>query len=223
MNLDERTALATVCHELRTPLTSIRGYIETLLDEKPDPATARRFLQTTRREVLRLGRLVESVLEFSMLDFAPPRLTATACNAVEQIHAAIEIVRPLAARRLVTIRTRLPRTARVRVNADTCVRAVANLLENAVKHGRAHGTIEIACRCGKRFVEIIVDDDGPGIAPAERESVFSMGVRGARAHAGSGVGLAVVKGIAERAGGSVKAESSSTFGGARFVLRLPAG
>ena len=66
--------LATVGHELRTPLTSIRGYLETLLDEEPDPPTSRRFLETARREAMRLGRLVDGMLEFALRSFAARRL-----------------------------------------------------------------------------------------------------------------------------------------------------
>ncbi|HEX3458068.1 MAG TPA: histidine kinase dimerization/phospho-acceptor domain-containing protein, partial [Candidatus Baltobacteraceae bacterium] len=62
--------LATVGHELRTPLTSIRGYVETLLGGELDPSTARRFLETVRRETLRLGRLIDGMLEFSLLDLS---------------------------------------------------------------------------------------------------------------------------------------------------------
>ncbi|MGA8534370.1 MAG: histidine kinase dimerization/phospho-acceptor domain-containing protein, partial [Candidatus Tumulicola sp.] len=76
--------LATVGHELRTPLTSIRGYLETLLDGDVDPATARRFLETARREALRLGRLVEGMLEFSMLDLSA-RGRDLRCDAAAQV------------------------------------------------------------------------------------------------------------------------------------------
>ncbi len=98
-----RAVLATIGHELRTPLTSIRGYIETLLDGEFDPPTARRFLETARRETLRLGRLVEGMLEFSLLDLSTGE-HPTPCNAVEQIRATIEMLSPMAAARRVTIR-----------------------------------------------------------------------------------------------------------------------
>ncbi len=217
-----RAVLATVGHELRTPLTSIRGYIETLIEGDFDPATARRFLQTARRETLRLGRLVDGMLEFSMLDLSTPE-TCAACNVVEQIRATIELIAPMAAARHVTIRTLLPPLAHARVDGDACVHALANLIENAVKYGREPGTVEVSCLRGKRFVAIAVEDDGRGIAPEQREAVFAMGVRGdSPDRPGGGIGLAVVKAIAQRAGGDVRAEESA-LGGARFVLRFPAG
>lgn len=216
-----RAMLATIGHELRTPLTAIRGYIETLLEGEFDRTTARRFLETARRETMRLGRLVDGMLEFSLHDSTTTRCGAS-CDVVEQIRATIEMVAPLAADRRVTIRTHLPPTARALVDGDACVHALANLLENAVKHGSDRGTIEIVCTRSERFVQIAVDDDGQGIAPAAYRSIFLMGARGESGKSGRGIGLAVVKAIAERAGGDVGVEPSA-LGGARFVLRFPAG
>ena len=217
-----RALLATIGHELRTPLTSIRGYIEALLDGEFDPPTARRFLETARRETLRLGRLVEGMLEFSPLDLSTGEHHA-ACNAVEQIRATIEMLSPMAAARRVTIRSHLPDAADVLVDGDACVHALANLLENAVKYGNERGVVDVSCVREERFVAIAVDDDGDGIAAEARQSIFVMGVRrDVAGRSGSGIGLAVVKAIAERAGGDVRVEPS-TLGGARFVLRFPAG
>jgi two-component system phosphate regulon sensor histidine kinase PhoR len=211
--------LATVGHELRTPLTSIRGYIETVLESDVDPATARRFLETARREALRLGRLVDGMLEASIVTSSKSCAT---CNVVEQIRATVDLVAPMAAARRVTIRTHLPQVARARVDEDACVHALANLVENAVKHGNEPGTIEVSCHRGRQFIAIVIEDDGRGILPEERETIFAMGVRGdASARPGSGIGLAVVKAIAARAGGDVRAEPAA-LGGARFVLRFPA-
>ena len=217
-----RALVATVGHELRTPLTSIRGYVETLLDGDFDAPTSRRLLETVRREALRLGRLVDGMLEFSMLELST-REHSTHCNVVEQIEATIDVVAPIAAARFVTIRTHLPESAPARVDGDACVHALTNLVENAVKHGSERGTVEVRCSCEERFVQIAVEDDGRGIAPAQHQAIFEMGFCSALPGSSSrGIGLAVVKAIAERAGGDVRVETSS-LGGARFVLRFPAG
>jgi two-component system phosphate regulon sensor histidine kinase PhoR len=214
--------LPTVGHELRTPLTSIRGYIETVLDGQIDAQTARRFLETARREALRLGRLIDGMLEISRLD-AGPSTRSGRCDVVEQIRATIDMITPIARKRDVTIRTRAPKSVVARLDADECVHALSNLIENAVKHGSEHGTVKVACRRVDQLVEVTVDDDGSGVDPAERKAIFTLGVRGASAQrSGNGIGLAVVKAIVERSGGDVRVESSSA-GGARFVLRVPAG
>lgn len=217
-----RAMVATVGHELRTPLTSIRGYLETLLDEEWDAPTTRRFLETARRETLRLSRLVEGMLEFSMLELVATEPCGQ-CNVVEQIEATVEMIAPLAAARRVTIRTYLPESAPARVDGDACVHALANLVENAVKHGADGGTIDVRCDREERYVQIAVEDDGGGIPSAQRESIFLLGASSALpGRGGRGIGLAVVKAIAERAGGDVRVEPSA-LGGAKFVLRFPAG
>ena len=219
----ERQALfATVGHELRTPLTSIRGYIETLLDgDELDLQTTRRFLETARREALRLGRLVEGMLEFSMLDLSGGSSGGGFCDVTEQIRATIDAALPLARERRVTMRARLPARAPVRIGGDACVHALLNVVENAIKHGREGGRIDIECSREEPFVCVTVDDDGDGIAEREREAIFGMGIRGnATDRRGRGIGLAVVRTILTRAGGDVRAERAA-LGGARFVLRFP--
>jgi len=211
--------LATVAHELRTPLTSIRGYIETLLEEELDPATARRFLETAHREALRVSRLVDGMLEFSLLDLASGDLRAE-CDTAEQIRATLEMLSPLAAARRVTIRTSLLTDAKARVDDDAFFHALSNLVENAIKYVGENGTIEITSSHAAPFVEIAVHDNGKGIAPERSESIFLLGVRGdAPVPSGRGIGLAVVKAIAEGAGGSVRVERSP-LGGAAFLLRF---
>jgi two-component system phosphate regulon sensor histidine kinase PhoR len=215
----ERQALfATVGHELRTPLTSIRGYIETLLDgDELDARTTRRFLETARREALRLGRLVEGMLDISMLDLSGRE---GCCDVSEQIRATIDAALPLARERCVTIRARLLKAAPARVDGDACVHALLNIVENAIKHGREGGRVVIECARENPSICVTVDDDGPGIAPEDRDAIFVMGTRGPNAaRQGFGIGLAVVRAIVERAGGDVRV-GSSAWGGARFTLRF---
>ncbi len=162
------------------------------------------------------------MLEFSMLGVSSEQ-SCDACNVVEQIRATIEMLSPMAAARCVTIRAQLPEAVLARVDGDACVHALANLVENAVKYGGERGMVAISCLREERFVAIAVDDDGGGVAPESRETIFVMGVRGNVAgRSGRGIGLAVVKAIAERAGGDVRVEPSQ-LGGARFVLRFPEG
>lgn len=210
--------LATIGHELRTPLTSIRGYVETLLDGDFDAQTARRFLQTVRREALRLGRLVDGMLAFSPLDLSSNEISIV-CDVCEQIRASIDMLSPMAAQCRVTIRTRLPGVALARVDGDACVQAVSNLIENALKYGASGGTVDVSCVCEPPYVAIGVEDTGCGIAPESRDAIFLMGVREKSSLPGCGIGLAIVKAIADRADGDVRVESS-VLGGARFVLRF---
>jgi signal transduction histidine kinase len=213
---------STVGHELRTPLTSIRGYLETLLDEEIDAATARRFLETARRESLRMGRLLEGMFEFSLLDLSSGAFAGHSCEIQALLQQACDVVRPFArAREISLLRAPAPEV-RAAIDPDACLQLLVNLLDNAVKYGRDRGTVRVCAQCSAHGVLVSVEDDGPGIAAHERESVFGLRVRGARAgtRPGTGIGLAIVKMIAERAGGAIRVCDSS-LGGARFEASLP--
>lgn len=212
---------STIGHELRTPLTSIRGYLETLLDGDVDPALAPQFLETARRETLRMARLLDGMLEFSMLDLSADSLTQ-ACEITGQIRAACDVVQPLALLRGISLRVASAPPLSVRLDADAALQLLVNLIENAVKYGREGGVVHVAAEPANGEAVVRVDDDGPGIDPAERERIFGLRVRGAHSGArpGHGIGLAIVKMIAERAGGAVRVDRSP-LGGARFEVALP--
>ncbi len=213
---------AAIAHELRTPLTSIRGYLETLLEPQVDRATARRFLETARREALRMGRLLDGMFEFSLLDLSAQAVFGRSCEISGQIDLACEVVRPLAQQRGVALSAGARQDVFACIEPDACLQLLVNLLDNAIKYGREGGTVRIAAIVERDAVAVLVDDDGPGIAAAERESVFGLRVRGAQASSrpGTGIGLAIVKMIAERAGGAISV-AESPMGGARFRAELP--
>lgn len=198
---------AAVGHELRTPLTSICGYLETLLEDDLDPERRRAFVRTAGREASRLGRLVETMLDFSMLDLSGDAGTAASCDLAEQIGVACDAVAPHARRRSVRVTCDALPQVRVGLAADRCAQAIVNVLDNAVGHGRARGNVRVSCRTDEPYVCVRVDDDGEGLATSARTR-------------GRGIGLSIVRSIIGRAGGDVRV-ARSPLGGARFELRLP--
>ena len=226
---------STIGHELRTPLTSILGYLETLIDQDLDAETTRRFLEIARSEAIRLRRLVDGMFEISLMDLRASGDRAESCGLSSAIVAALAAVAPLAASRGTSIAqgpvpaaqgtstSRAPvADFEVAVGADRLIQILINLLENAVKHGKDGGRVVVSTLpLDARYLEIRVDDDGPGVDAAERESIFSLASRGAMAKVkGSGIGLAVVRLMLERVGGEVDVGESS-LGGARFRVRVP--
>jgi signal transduction histidine kinase len=212
---------AAVGHELRTPLAAIRGYLETVLDGDVDAATARRFLSIAKREAFRMGRLLDGMFDFSLLDLSAA--ASGACDLTHQVSAACEVVRPLARGRAISLHHEGSVPAVVFMDPDACLQMLVNLLENAVKYGRPGGAVHVASmRHGAEMI-VRIDDDGPGIDAEERESVFALRVRGSSAgtRPGTGIGLAIVKMIVQRAGGNIRV-TESPMGGARFELALPA-
>jgi signal transduction histidine kinase len=214
---------STIGHELRTPLTSIRGYLETVLEEELDAATSRRFLEVARAEAARLGRLVDGMFEASMLDLgaaaAVPREEA---DLVAALSTALHAVAPAAAKRGVTIEAPACTSLHVAVGADCLTQIFINVFENAIKHGREGGRTCVSIVAGGvRYAEVRVDDDGPGVVPSEREAIFALARRGSNARArGSGIGLALVRLMLDRVGGEIEV-CRSHLGGAQFRVRVP--
>lgn len=213
---------AVVGHELRTPLTSIRGYLETLLESGIDSVTAAGFLETARREALRMGRLLDGMFEFSLLDLSVDAIPPHGCDVAAQIFSACDVVRPLAAQRGIRVATAIEKKRKAALDPDAALQLLINLLENAVKYGRDGGEARVTLSGDGEHVVLSVDDDGPGIAREERESIFTLRVRGMQGgqRPGSGIGLAIAKTIVERAGGEIRV-TDSPLGGARFEALLP--
>jgi signal transduction histidine kinase len=212
---------SAVGHELRTPLAAIRGYLETLLADDTDRATRRRFVRTAHGESLRLTRLLEGMFEISLLDLSAT-LPLTASGALDvALAGAADASAALAAKHGITVRIApLPPTP-VAIDGERLTLVLINLIHNAIKHGRCGGRVEVAAELDSpRTVTIAVDDDGPGIPPHERERVFALGERGATQAGGSGIGLALVRLILERAGGRVDIRESP-LGGVRFAVTIP--
>ncbi len=169
-----------------------------------------------------MGRLLESMFDISMLDLRAGAESDDRCALVPAIAAALRTVAPIAVTARTTVAQADCAPAEVAIEVDRLSQILINVLENAIKHGRDGGRIAVsALPLDERYVEIRVDDDGPGVAADERESVFSLATRGNSARGtGSGLGLAVVRLLVERAGGEVDVVDSP-WGGARFRIRLP--
>jgi signal transduction histidine kinase len=212
---------SAIGHELRTPLASIRGYLETLLCDDADEGTRRRFVRIAHAESLRLTRLLEGMFEVSLLDlsgmFGRPAFGALDAALAGAAEAGLAV----AAQHGTELHVDVPAAAVVAIDADRLMLVLINLIANAVKHGRRGGRVKVAVVAdAPRAVTIAVDDDGPGIPLRDRERVFALGERGATPADGSGIGLALVRMILERAGGRVEIHDSP-LGGARFAVTVP--
>ncbi|MBV8074084.1 MAG: HAMP domain-containing histidine kinase, partial [Candidatus Eremiobacteraeota bacterium] len=195
---------STVGHELRAPLTSIRGFLETVLDERPDSRATRRFLEIARGEALRLSRLVDGMYRISLLDLGTDARSGAGVVLSDAVDEALAALAPRL--RGATVRRRRLPPILVAIGRDELVGVCVNLVANALEHGRPAGTIAVSASLedGARFATLRVDDDGPGIPGDEREAVFELGYRARAARSpGSGLGLALVRRLVERYGGSV--------------------
>jgi len=214
-----RRFTADAGHELRTPLTSLRANVETLVRNPGLPAAERaRVLEEVVADQARLAALLDGLQSLARGD-ADVANRETPLDLADVADAAVA-----AARRrhpALTVALRADEPAPVR-GAEEGLRAlVDNLLENAARHGRPDGRVEVAVGGEDGRVVLTVDDDGPGIPPGERERVLARFARGTGARGpGSGLGLAIVAQQAALHGGRVEV-GEAPLGGARVRVALP--
>jgi two-component system phosphate regulon sensor histidine kinase PhoR len=217
--------VANVSHELRTPLSLIKGYVETLLDgAHANPDVLLRFLKTIERNANRLDLLIQDLLTISALESGRMRLELTRVNLSALVEKVFADLHSKADNKDMTLMNELPELA---ANGDVnrLDQVLANLVDNAIKYGRASGCVTVG---GKKLddgkLEIFVRDDGPGIPPEALDRVFERFYRVDKARSrdqgGTGLGLSIVKHIVQAHGGEVRAES--VLGqGATFYFTLP--
>jgi signal transduction histidine kinase len=213
----QRGFVSDASHELRSPLTAIRGQIEVLArDPDPDAESVRRVEAATLSELMRVERLVDELLALARLDEG----TGPAHREVEAADFLREAVG--AAPGAATLGDLTP--GRIDLDPDAVAGVVRNLVENARRHTGADGTVTLSSTAVGDKLRVVVDDDGPGIPPAERERVFDRFHRSdaarARATGGAGLGLAIARAVIEAHGGTIVA-GESPLGGARISFELP--
>jgi two-component system phosphate regulon sensor histidine kinase PhoR len=212
----EKSFLASVTHELRTPLAAMRLFGERLAQGRGD---AREYGTLVAEESERLEALVERVLAATRASERPHFVPV---SPEELMRSAVTLVAPRAERRAVTLTCRArPPLPTVTWDAEAVRRAVLNLLDNAIKHGRHGGWVEAGAFADGEVVCLSVTDDGPGIARRERKNLFRRFVRGRTEAPGTGLGLHFAEQVAHAHGGRVDLVSEEG-GGCVFTLRLPA-
>ena len=214
--------VSNVSHELRTPLAQIRLFTETLrLGRAPTNEQRDWSLAHIERETTRLGHLVENVLRFSRTG-RDDASVAVPVDVTAEARRIVEEFRPLAASKHAQVEAHLEATPRVPLRPDALRRMLLNLLDNAVKYGPTGQTVQVSVNALEGEVRVSVMDEGPGVAAAERESVWRPFQRGSAAAiaAGSGIGLTIVRDVAAQHGGRAWVEAAAG-GGARFIIALP--
>jgi two-component system, OmpR family, sensor kinase len=223
---EQRAFLASVGHELKTPLTTVQGYTEALLDGTvDDPADRRRSLLRVHAETIRLARLVQDLLDLARLGRGQFAVSAVDADAGAVLSEAAAAAAERAARRQVTVTTRLDSNLHAHLDPGRLRQVLDNLLDNAARSSPAGRQVLVAARSlPGGGVEAAVVDQGPGIAAEDLPHAFDRGYlwsryRGTR-EVGSGLGLAIVKALCDAMGVAIQAESGPG-GGTAFRLTLP--
>ncbi len=220
--------LSVVSHELRTPLTALQGFSELLLERVVPPDQARRYLGHVRTEAQRLGRIVTDLLDLSRIEAGRPlELRPERVDLGELVERNVDLFASQHPRHRIEGQIAEGLGA-VSADRDAVDRMLKNLMSNAVKYSPRGGRVRVAAAvAGDRpdTMELTVEDDGVGIPAEDLPRIFDRYVRIAhpetKAASGLGLGLHVVRSLAEALGGAVEVESLPGKG-SRFRLLLPA-
>jgi two-component system, OmpR family, phosphate regulon sensor histidine kinase PhoR len=228
----QRDFVANVSHELRTPLTSITGYVETLLDhEESLSPQAREFLTTILKNATRMNRLTEDLLVMARVESSEQELHPAPVPADLLVRDAVQAMSGLVQDEDAVLEIGELTDTEVFADTDSILQVLSNLIENAIKYGRARD--ELHCRVVVSAheisepvdaIEFSVRDFGQGIASEHLNRIFERFYRVDKARSresgGTGLGLAIAQYVVQSQGGSIRAESELNAG-STFIFTLP--
>lgn len=213
-----------VAHELRTPLTTLDGYLEGLEDGIVAPGTETWTI--LRRETRRLSRLVNDLSELWRAEARQLPLVLDTVDVATIIRDVVEEFRPRASARSIAIAADLSTGLTVRADRDRLAQIIGNYLSNAIRYGPESSEVTVTARRIGIEVVVAVRDHGAGLTAEQRGRVFERFYRidpsRSRALGGSGIGLAIVRALAEAMHGRAWAESEGPGTGSTFSIALPA-
>jgi signal transduction histidine kinase len=213
-----------VAHELRTPLATLDGYLEGLEDGVVGADAETWAL--LRHETGRMTRLVADLSELWRAEVRQLPLSIESVDAGQVAGDVIEQLRPQADLRSLALRTDLPAGLTVKADRDRLAQVVGNYLTNAIRYSPDGSTISLVGRRAAGEIVLAVHDTGPGLTPEQRAHVFERFYRvdpsRSRALGGAGIGLAIVRALADAMGGRAWVESDGPGAGSTFSVALPA-
>jgi two-component system, OmpR family, phosphate regulon sensor histidine kinase PhoR len=219
-----RDFVANVSHELRTPLTCITGYVETLLDDRSLSTQTREFLLIILKNASRMNRLTEDLLALASVESGDYKLRLQKIKASTLVGEAVGSLAGLVIDSELNLEVGEATDEPVMADLDALSQVFGNLVENAMKYGKAGGRVRVGARQQEAMVEFYVQDFGPGIAyehlPRIFERFYRVDKARSRESGGTGLGLAIAKHIVHAHGGDIRCESELGFG-ATFLFRLP--
>ncbi len=217
--------LATLSHELRTPLNVILGWTAMLIDGSLPVARSQQALATIDRNARAQTQLIQDMLDVSTIVNGKMRLNLGDVDFEAIVRFALETMRPAAELKDVKVEAHIASPARIRADPDRLLQIVSSLLVNAVKFTPRRGTVRICLERAGASMRLTVSDTGRGIAPAFLPHVFDpfrqADGSSTREFGGLGLGLAIVRHLAELHGGAADVHSQGEGQGATFLVTLP--
>ncbi|MGH9767885.1 MAG: PAS domain S-box protein [Blastocatellia bacterium] len=218
--------IALVSHELRSPLNAILGWTRILRQGRPDDELYERATEIIERSARMQSQLIEDLMDTARIVRGKLKLEVRPVNLVTVIEKAMDVVRPAAAAKGITLDARLAHNVgQITGDPDRLQQVVWNLLANAVKFTNEGGRVEVTLRRVDPYIQIIVSDTGRGISPEFMPHLFERyhqaDASGGRGKGGLGLGLTLVRQLVEMHGGDVTAHSAGEGNGATFTVKLP--
>ena len=223
LNAMKSQFVASVSHELRAPVASIRLMADALEAEKVSAETAKDFHRLIAREGARLSTLVGNVLDHARIEQGRRIWKMAACDLASLTSDTLQVMEPLAQEKNIVLASDIS-PVEASVDAGAIQQALVNLLDNAIKFSPPGSMVETSLSMDDGFWKLSVRDEGPGIPPEEQRRVFErfyrLGDELRRETQGTGIGLSLVKAIAEAHGGTVHLLSGAGQG-STFTLHIP--
>jgi signal transduction histidine kinase len=216
----EQRFSAELSHELRTPLAKIVAEAEVALRRERDPSSYRNALEIVLRNAQQLARILDGLLAAARYEAQPHTAHTDAWHVAEN---AIDAIAAIAIESGLDLTGSPPATPlELGIDSELAERILQPVLENACRYGHSH--VRVSTHNDGSAIAYLIEDDGPGVAPSELETIFEPGIRGRAAHttngqAGAGLGLALARRLARTASGDVRALAN---GGGCFIVTLPA-
>lgn len=218
--------VANVSHELRTPLTSISGFIETLKIKKLDKSDQEKALDIIGVETEKLQNMIDELLVLSKIEGIKKDRSMEPVNIEKIIDDLIKLLEPQIREKNIKITSHIKENSSLVTGDEELLRLILkNLIENSIKYGKINGNTKIRLsNYGDRGIEIIIEDDGIGIAEKDMEWIFERFYRVKQSRSlnkeGSGLGLSITKEVVHLLGGSIEVKSTLNKG-SKFIIRLP--
>jgi two-component system phosphate regulon sensor histidine kinase PhoR len=219
-----RDFIANVSHELRTPLTSIKGFVETILDNYPSDRPDRQFLEIIQKNAARMARLTEDLLVLARVESGEDKLHREGVSVAQLLGEARDSFMGIAAAKRVKLEVEHAGDYQVFADKYAIQQVFGNLIENALKYSGSDSKVILGAQVNGIGIEFYVQDFGSGIAaehlPRLFERFYRVDASRSRESGGTGLGLAIVKHVVMNHGGNVRVESKLGHGSV-FFFALP--
>ncbi|NRA39690.1 MAG: PAS domain-containing protein [Planctomycetes bacterium] len=219
--------LNSVSHELRTPLTSIRSFSELLLTyDDTEPETKREFLEIIVKESDRLGRLIDELLDLARIESGSMPWHPEICDLVQLVEECNRSLKSIADQNFISIEiVANQEVVRIQSDPDRLQQVLINLVSNAIKFSPDGGRIIVSIDADEEEIRLAVEDEGPGISPADRQAIFERFSQGTHQLTdkpkGTGLGLTISHHIIKFMGGQIIVTDPITLKGARLLTNFP--